>query len=351
MPFCAFPVSRDADGRGVLHWSGKKWMDFLGGEGIFVGKMCIFSPKNLKVMKRVAIYGREASEEVGLRMPFVTSALAKDGVEVFMYKPFYDRLPVVGKDVAEDVKGCFATKQELVEAGVDMLFSVGGDGTFLEAASFLGWSDVPMLGVNMGRLGFLAEVPAGGVSRALRALREGSYEVEERTMLEVDVDGEWNEELGYALNEVGVRRTDTSSLLRIGVRVDEEEVATYWADGLLVATSTGSTAYSMSCGGPIVWPTCDALLLTPVCPHNLSMRPLVLPSDVTVRLDVESRTGEFVACADSRSARVAAGRRLEMLAAPFKLKVVKMPWHQFGGVLREKLMWGEDLRNKENERC
>ena len=103
-------------------------MDFLGGEGIFVGKMCIFSPKNLKVMKRVAIYGREASEEVGLRMPFVTSALAKDGVEVFMYKPFYDRLPVVGKDVAEDVKGCFATKQELVEAGVDMLFSVGGDG-------------------------------------------------------------------------------------------------------------------------------------------------------------------------------------------------------------------------------
>ena len=298
---------------------------------------------SMNKMNRIAIYGREISAEAAAGLSLVMDFLRRKGVEIWGYEPLVRRLEGMEQGMGQWESRRFTSKQEL--EGVDMLFSVGGDGTFLDAVSFLGKSDVPVLGVNMGRLGFLADVPRGGVMGAFDVLREGRYEIEERTLVEVSVDGERNAELGCALNEVGIRRTDTSSLLTIRVSVEDRKLATYWADGLLVATPTGSTAYSMSCGGPIVWPTCDVLLLTPVCPHNLSMRPLVVPGDVTVRLEVESRTGEFVVGADSRSVRMSTGHDLCVTAAPFKVKVVKLPWHHFGDVLREKLMWGEDLRN------
>ena len=323
----------------------KKWRGEVGSCG---GNVYLYPP-NLKDMKRVAIYGLDnMSDAKAWGVSWMVGKLAEMGVEVLCYEPFREALRGCGGWTGDGrLAGCFTTKGEL--EGVDMLFSVGGDGTFLDAVSFLGRSDVPLLGVNTGRLGFLTGESDAGMLRALDFLREGRYEVEERSVLEVEVDDRWNEELRYALNEAGVRRTDTSSLLTIRVWVDEEELATYWADGLLVATPSGSTAYSMSCGGPIVWPTCDVLLLTPVCPHNLSMRPLVLPGDAAVRLEVESRTGEFVVSADSRAVRLETGHTLCVLAAPFKVKVVRLPWRHFGRVLREKLMWGEDARNKGGE--
>lgn len=294
-------------------------------------------------MERVAIYGREVREDAAVALSFLADALKKEGVETWLYEPLYTQMAYYNGNVLENIKGSFHLKEQL--EGMDMLFSAGGDGTFLDAVSFVGRSQVPILGVNLGRLGFLADASCGELAGVADVLTKGQYDVEPRAVAQVEVEGIWAKELGYALNEVGVQKTEDSSLLTIRVWVNDDFLATYWADGLLVATPTGSTAYSMSCGGPIVWPTCDTLLLTPVCPHNLTMRPLVVPGNAVVRLEVESRTGEYVLTADSRSERMKTGCRVEAMLAEFKLNVVKLPWHRFCRVLREKLMWGEDVRN------
>lgn len=241
------------------------------------------------------------------------------------------------------------SKDTLGSKNVDLLLSIGGDGTFLDSVLYVEDSGIPILGINSGRLGFLANVPATEIAEAAAYICLGEYEVEQRSLLRLQVKGEKFPGFSYGLNEVSIQKTDTSSLLRIHAYIGEVYLTTYWADGLIVATPTGSTAYSLSGGGPIVSPVCRTILLTPVCPHNLSMRSLVVPDDAVIRLDVEGRNGEFILGLDSRIERVKDDCILEISRGDFQINVVKFPGHPYYETLRNKLGWGEDRRNRQKK--
>ena len=226
-----------------------------------------------------------------------------------------------------------------IAPGTDMLLSVGGDGTFLSAARLVAGTDIPVLGVNFGRMGFLSEHTAEDV---IDALGRGSYSIEERDMLRVSLDGGEPE---TALNEVSICRAG-AAMLGIDVLLGDQPLPTYWADGLLVATSSGSTAYSLSAGGPICTPDSKVLVISPVAPHNLNVRPLIVPSSTRVSISFRSRDGRAVLALDNTHSYIGRGTRLEVSLAQFSLKRVKLSNSSFIGALRSKLFWGEDVRNE-----
>lgn len=240
--------------------------------------------------------------------------------------------------------GLFGRK-DLLEKDPRLLLSIGGDGTFLEAAEYVRDSGVPILGVNTGRLGFLANVPVEEIEEAAGCICSGRYTTEPRDVLQLEIDGKVVPGFDFALNEVSVLKTATSSLLKIHAYIGEVYLTTYWADGLIVATPTGSTGYSLSGGGPIVSPDCRNIILTPVCPHNLSMRPLVVPGDAEIRLCVEGRSGEFVLSMDSRIQKRKDGQELKIFSGENRINVVELEKYNYYETLRNKLMWGEDKRN------
>ena len=228
----------------------------------------------------------------------------------------------------------------------DIFLSVGGDGTFLSASICVAGSGIPVLGVNLGRMGFLSENTPESV---VEALRDGSYTFESRTLLEVDgtslPEGYWP----YALNEIVVHR-GSGSILGVDVCVNGVTLPTYWADGLLVATSSGSTAYSLSVGGPIVTPESKVLIIAPIAPHNLNVRPLIVPDSSEITLKFQSRDEKVVFSADNRMAGISSGDTLHVSRASFGLKKVKLNHTDFIKALTEKLFWGEDIRNNMNSK-
>ena len=233
---------------------------------------------------------------------------------------------------------------EGLKAGTDMLLSFGGDGTFLSAASLVCQQRIPILGVNLGRLGFLSECD---ISQVGEHLKEGSYQIAERSMLEVHLPSEHRPKdfFPYALNEMAIRRQGTGTI-GIDVSIDSENLPTYWADGLLVSTSCGSTAYSLSVGGPICSPELDAFILAPIAPHNLNLRPLLLPQNSILELKAEDRKCAGVALSlDNRDYTISSGVNVRVTAAPFKLRKVVLGKSNFINALRTKLLWGEDVRN------
>lgn len=227
-----------------------------------------------------------------------------------------------------------------VQEGTDMVLSIGGDGTFLSTAHLAAESGIPILGVNFGRMGFLSENSPENVAEPLLG---GRYFIEERTMLRVEgfsAPGFWP----YALNEVSLNRL-ASDMLGIDVAVDGTPLPTYWADGLLVATSSGSTAYNLSAGGPICTPDAKVMLITPVAPHNLGLRPLVVPPDKTITLSAKSRSGRLALSLDNRTYGIPSDAALTVGAAPFCLKRVNLRKHTFIDALRIRFFWGQDVRN------
>lgn len=242
--------------------------------------------------------------------------------------------------------GCFCynvISAEDIQSDTDFILSVGGDGTFLSASKLVADSEIPVVGVNMGRLGFLSENRPEDVAHALLA---GEYSVEDRSILAaVESDAEGNEgEKFYALNDVTVHRSGTA-VLGIDVCVDQKWLPTYWADGLIVSTSSGSTAYSLSVGGPIVHPQSKVLLISPIAPHNLNVRPLVVPDSSRVRLRIQSRDGQYEFTADNVTRKFSEECEISVSVAHFSLKRVRLYKSDFINALTEKLFWGEDVRN------
>lgn len=227
---------------------------------------------------------------------------------------------------------------DCLESGTDLLLSAGGDGTFLSAASFAVAEGVPVLGVNFGRLGFLSEYRP---EEAVKALESGEYIIEEREVLQTVMEGKTE----FALNEVSVHRNG-SAMLGMDVLLDGVQLPTYWADGLLVATGSGSTAYSLSAGGPICMPDSKVLIITPISPHNLNVRPLVISSSSKLELSIKSRDNDFLMTADNRSAVISKETRIPVSVAQFSLKRVRLDGSSFIKALRSKLYWGEDVRNE-----
>ena len=231
----------------------------------------------------------------------------------------------------------------------DMALSIGGDGTFLSTAARVGDKNIPILGINSGRLGFLADVAMDELITTLETILEDKFTLENRSLLAVEtLDGTWLE-TPYALNDIVILKQDTSSLILDYAKPNEEFINTYQADGLIISTPTGSTAYSMSAGGPIVVPHAQNFVISPVASHSLNVRPLIVPDNWVIELKIESRTNNYLVSLDGRSKVLSQETRLRIRKADYTIKIVKPHSHSFFNTLRNKLMWGADIRSQRME--
>ena len=227
-----------------------------------------------------------------------------------------------------------------------IVISIGGDGTILRAATYVRDSGIPILGVNAGRLGFLAKVQKESIESFLQIVLEKKYSITERTLLSMECSPTLAQmSVDFAMNEVAVSRKDTTSMITIETFLNGEYLNSYWADGLIIATPTGSTGYSLSCGGPILTPDVKALVITPIAPHNLNARPLVIPDDTEITLKVSGREEQYLVSLDSRITSVSNNSVLKIKKTPFRINMVEIPEETFFKTLRNKLLWGEDKRN------
>lgn len=286
-----------------------------------------------------AIFGNDRKALELMQVWEMLDYLSKRNADVFIEETFY-------RNLCRDLNG------ELPVAGVfegnsfetDYAISLGGDGTFLRAASKVGANNIPIIGVNMGRLGFLANVLPGEVLEMLDEIYVGNFDIEERSVIKLSTDSDKFRDYPFALNDIAILKRDTASMISIRVSVGGEYVVTYLADGLIISTPTGSTAYSLSNGGPIMVPRSGILSLTPVAPHSLNIRPIVIGDDMEIKLEVESRSHSFLAAIDGRSERVDEGTTVTIAKAPFRIRIVKRHNHRYFSTLRSKLMWGADSR-------
>ncbi len=291
-------------------------------------------------MIKIAIFGNTYNGLITTYLKVLYEFLNQNNVSVLVEKELFQNAMIVDN--------CCLDNVEIIENEnfiCDYAISIGGDGTFLKTASLIGDKPIPVLGINIGRLGFLADVPAENMIQAVKAMLNGQLITEERTLLKVERSDKIRIELPFALNEVSILKQDSSSMISIHTTLNGEPVHTYQADGLLVSTPTGSTAYSMSVGGPIVVPQAGNFILSPVASHSLNVRPLIVPDNWTIDLEVKSRSNSFQLALDGRSTIVDDSTHLRISKAGFTLKILKQPRHTFFDNLKNKLMWGVDKRN------
>jgi len=288
---------------------------------------------------KFALFGNLYQAKKSAAIQEVLSCLADHHAQVFIDNEYY-RFLKEGLQLDVRVDGTF----EGSDFDADFVISMGGDGTFLKAASRVRDKNIPIVGINMGRLGFLADVNAQEVTPCLQALFRGDYMVEDRTLICVETSGEQLEGYPCALNDIAILKRDNASMISIRASINGEYLRTYLADGLIVSTPTGSTAYSLSNGGPIIVPGTHMFSMTAVAPHSLNSRPIVLPDDSEITLTVESRSHNFLVAIDGRSEKLREGTRLTLRKAPYRIKVIKRNDHRYFTTLREKMMWGLDAR-------
>lgn len=290
---------------------------------------------------KFAIFGNEYQDKKSTSIEKILDYLAQKGAEIYVENAYYEFLT---RSQHIDVKA--AGVFEDYNFDVDYVISMGGDGTFLKAASRVGAKGTPIIGVNMGRLGFLADVLPGEVEAALDSLYAGECQIEEHVVIQVEAEGGVLAGNPFALNDIAVLKRDDASMISIRTQVDGEFLVNYQADGLIVTTSTGSTAYNLSNGGPIIIPQSSSLCLTPVAPHSLNIRPVVINDTAEITLDVESRSHNYLVAIDGRSERMTEGTRLVIRKAAHTIKIVKQRNQRYFSTLREKLMWGADQRGR-----
>ena len=290
---------------------------------------------------KFAIFGNEYQAKKSTSIEKILDYLAQKGAEIYVENAYYEFLT---RSQHIDVKA--AGVFEDYNFDVDYVVSMGGDGTFLKAASRVGAKGTPIIGVNMGRLGFLADVLPGEVEAALDSLYAGECQIEEHVVIQVEAEGGVLAGNPFALNDIAVLKRDDASMISIRTQVDGEFLVNYQADGLIVTTSTGSTAYNLSNGGPIIIPQSSSLCLTPVAPHSLNIRPVVINDTAEITLDVESRSHNYLVAIDGRSERMTEGTRLVIRKAAHTIKIVKQRNQRYFSTLREKLMWGADQRGR-----
>lgn len=288
---------------------------------------------------RFAIFGNEYQAKKSASFLKIWTYLSGHGAEVCIERSFYDFL-TISEHLDLHVAGVF----EDSDFDADFVISMGGDGTFLKAASHVGRKCTPIIGVNMGRLGFLADILPGEIEAAFDEIFRGDYKIEAHAVLEVEALGGRIAGLPYALNDIAVLKRDDASMISVRTSIDGEFLVTYQADGLVISTPTGSTAYNLSNGGPIIVPTATDICLTPVAPHSLNIRPIVINDSCEIELAVESRSHNFLVAIDGRSEKLEEGTRLIIRKAPYQVNIVKRQHQRYFSTLREKLMWGADQR-------
>jgi NAD+ kinase len=293
---------------------------------------------------KVAIYGQyyQNSTEPIIRDIFVF--FNENQVEMIIEEAFLKLL--YEKQIVKKEYKTFQSHAELDDS-FDIMISIGGDGTILRAATLVRDSGIPILGINAGRLGFLAMVQKDEIAEFLQLIIEKKYTISERNLISLSGSPNIPEiaDINFAMNEISVSRKDTTSMITIETYLNDEFLNSYWADGLIISTPTGSTGYSLSCGGPILTPNVSSLVITPIAPHNLNARPLVIPDDTVIRLKVTGREEQYLVSLDSRIASVKNESELTIRKTPFKIKMVEIHEETFLKTLRNKLLWGEDKRN------
>lgn len=298
---------------------------------------------------RFALFGNEYQTKKSASVELLLDELSRHGAEIFMERTFYDFLIRTHHHGDETTQwGPIKVFDEL-DFPVDYAISMGGDGTLLKTACHVGTASTPIIGVNTGRLGFLADFRPDEISQALDELVAGQCAIEEHAVIELDVKGGKPESLkckgeAFALNDIAVLKRDTASMITIHARVNGNELVTYQADGLIVSTPTGSTAYNLSNGGPIMVPGTGILCLTPVAPHSLNIRPIVLNDDSEIELAIESRTHNYLVAVDGRSTTLDETSSVIIRKAPHRVRIVKRASQHYFATLREKMMWGMDVR-------
>jgi NAD+ kinase len=290
---------------------------------------------------RIGIHGRDFQAKSTRFIEKILDQLKQRKAEVWFSSKFVKQVksPLLG-----DIKyKTFELGDNL--RNLDFLFSLGGDGTMLESVTYIGKAEVPILGINTGRLGFLAITSRDDIDAALEALFTGNFKVESRTLLKLNSSPKLFEPLNFALNDFTIMKKDTSSMITVHVFVDGELLNSYWSDGIIVSTPTGSTGYSLSCGGPLVYPKSESFIITAVSPHNLGTRPIVISDKSEITFEIEGRSKKYLVSMDSRFETIDDSVKLKIKKERFFVKLVQLPGHHYFNTLRQKLNWGLDIRN------
>ncbi len=293
---------------------------------------------------KIAIYGQFYQKNSSIPVQTLLNLCLEKSFDVFIETHFFNSIKEE-EDVHVNLDS-FKTFSEL-DASYELLISIGGDGTILRAITYVRDLNIPIIGINTGRLGFLATIQKDNIEKALNDIIEGHYRISERTLLSITTEPENKDLLDFniALNEIAVSRKNTTSMITVETSLDGEYLTSYWADGLIVSTPTGSTGYSLSCGGPVIMPETDSFTLTPIAPHNLNARPLVIQNSTEIKLKVSGREDSYLVSLDSRIATLDNNATITIKKADFKIKMIELTDESFLITLRKKLLWGEDKRN------
>lgn len=290
---------------------------------------------------KIGIHGKSFNEETRIFIQGVFQLLEQHEVEIFISVEFNQLI----KEADIQLKEAQIYKENEALEHLDFFFTFGGDGTLLEAVTHVGHSQVPILGINTGRLGFLATTAKVDFEKAFMALKENNYSYDERTLIKLESNTSLFNGQNFALNDFAILKKDTSSMIVVHAYIDGEFLNSYWADGIIVATPTGSTGYSISCGGPLVLPQSNNFILTPVSPHNLTVRPIVVPDDCELSFTIEGRSNNFLISMDSRYETVDNTVELKVKKESFNARLIKLDDSNYFKTLRQKLNWGFDVRN------
>ncbi len=291
---------------------------------------------------RVAIYGRKVSKYSAEYFTEMLKCLEDFGWEAVLEEDL--KALLVSKIGISEKYQTFKSHLDF-KSGIDLTISMGGDGTFLKTVSYIQDSGVPIMGINMGRLGFLANISKEQIHHTLTQVKEKQFEFQKRSLLRVFTEEDIFGENNFALNELTLHKKDTASMITVHASLDNKYLNAYWADGLIVATPTGSTAYNLSCGGPIITPGCQVHILTPIAPHNLNVRPVVVPDHLPITLSVEGRDRTYLLSLDGNSKSIKQGEEVIIKKAEFMINVIKFEDNNFLDTIRNKMMWGIDTRN------
>ncbi|WP_432713493.1 NAD kinase [Pedobacter sp.] len=291
---------------------------------------------------KIAIYGREFNNTVLPYVQEVFHILEEHQIETLVFENFYQF--IADKIALPSTVKRFKNNVELL-GQANVLISLGGDGTLLDTLAFVRESGIPVIGINFGRLGFLASVNKDEIRVAINALLNSQFSLDKRSLLRVESENNLFDGENFALNDITIHRRDDSAMMLINAYMNGEFINSYWADGLIIATPTGSTAYSLSCGGPIIYPSSRSFVITPVAPHNLNVRPLVIPDDISLTFEVEARSAKFLVSCDSRTETVDRSVKITLKKAHFDLNLIRLNEESYLTTLRNKLLWGIDTRN------
>ncbi|OUR92583.1 NAD kinase [Flavobacteriales bacterium 34_180_T64] len=290
---------------------------------------------------KIAVFGQYYHINTQVSIETLLNFLSDKTVDVFIENDFYN---IIKHESAISFE--FNTFTSL-DNSYDLLISIGGDGTILRAITFVSDLSIPIVGINTGRLGFLATIQSNEIESAINDILNGNYKTSERSLLCVETQPENEDliEINFALNEVAVSRKNTTSMITVETHLNSEYLTSYWADGLIISTPTGSTGYSLSCGGPVITPDANNFVITPIAPHNLNARPFVIPDDTEIQLKINGREEHYLISLDSRIATLHNSTNVKIKKAGFKIKMVELMHESFIDTLRKKLLWGEDKRN------